>query len=333
MKKFGIVTRASDPTKLGKAVKEGIVSELREDKRAGLSYFESSNSKTELKKKLGLAYDTDIVEIKVENKMGDQNRKIKIDIPILKTENYEKLRTYCDDLKTYKELMSDWEDKEIIFASLCKSEMTHLRQSMTAKEKEDLNEYISFLLKTFGISENVIWKELRQISQRTEESPLAFWFRLINLYFTARNMEPPNEITDKATQREIQNIFLSGLKNNDVKKMVMVKNIDFQNLAIETNNISMNLNDLNEVKNALEVMHVRGRSPFRGTDYRNRSNSKSSERSSSERRCFRCGRRGHIRSQCHASRKTVNRYKKFLEDQGSRSRSQSRERRVTFEKE
>ena len=72
---------------------------------------------------------------------------------------------------------------------------------------------------------------------------------------------------------------------------------------------------------------------FRGTNYRNHSRSKSGERSSSERRCYRCGRRGHIRSQCHASRKTVNRYKKFLEDQGSRSRSQSRERRVTFEKE
>ena len=116
-----------------------------------MSYFESSNSKTELKKKLGLAYDSDIIEIKVENKMGEQNRKIKIDIPILKTENYEKLRTYCDDLKTYKELMSDWEDREIIFASLCKSEMTHLRMSMSKKEKEDLNEFISFLLKTFGI--------------------------------------------------------------------------------------------------------------------------------------------------------------------------------------
>ena len=50
--KFGIVTRASDPTKLGKAVSEGIVSELQEDKRAGLSYFESSNSKTELKKEI-----------------------------------------------------------------------------------------------------------------------------------------------------------------------------------------------------------------------------------------------------------------------------------------
>ena len=53
IKKFGLITRASDPTKLGKAVREGIVTELQEDKRAGLSYFESTNTKTELKKKLG----------------------------------------------------------------------------------------------------------------------------------------------------------------------------------------------------------------------------------------------------------------------------------------
>ena len=32
--------------------------------------------------------------------LRDQNRKLKIDIPILKTESYEKLRTYWDDLKT-----------------------------------------------------------------------------------------------------------------------------------------------------------------------------------------------------------------------------------------
>ena len=64
------------------------------------------------------------------------------------------------------------------------------------KEKRDLNECISFLLKTFDISENVMWKEVRQISQRTDESPLAFWFRLINLYYTAHQTDPSNQITD-----------------------------------------------------------------------------------------------------------------------------------------
>ena len=38
----------------------------------------------------------------------------------------------------------------------------------------------------------------------------------------------------------------------------MVKNIDFENLPLETDNISMNLSDLNEVRNSLEVMHMRG---------------------------------------------------------------------------
>ena len=334
-----------DPQKRANCEKKGLITECVENTQKSSFIFKTDFSLREIKLKLGIVSDSDIVEIesvkvKTENNMGDQNRKIKIDIPIIKNESYEKLRTYCDDLKTYKVLMSDWEDKEIIFATLCKSEMTHLRMSMSKKEKEDLNEFISFLLKTYGISENVIWKELRQISQRSDESPLAFWFRLINLYFTARNIEPPNEITDKATQREIQNIFLSGLKNNELKKLVMIKNIDFENLAIETNNISMNLKDLNEVKNSLEIMHIRGgRSPHRSnwrnhSDYRSRSRSKSRERSQDrQRNCYRCGRLGHIRSQCHASSRTVRRYKQFLSSHG-KSRSQSRERpSVTFEDE
>ena len=44
IKKIGLVTRASDPIKLGKAVREGIVTDLQEDKISGLKYFESTNS-------------------------------------------------------------------------------------------------------------------------------------------------------------------------------------------------------------------------------------------------------------------------------------------------
>ena len=334
IKKFGLITRATDPIKLGKAVREGIVTELQEDKRAGLSYFESTNTKIELKKKLGLTYDADIIEIKVEN-MGDPIRKIKIDFPILKNvENYERLKVYVNDLKTFKEIMK-WSDAEIIFGSLTRSELTELRMCMSDEQQTDLQKFISFLYSNYGISESKIWTELREIRQKNHESPLAFWHRLVNLYYQARGSSKPAAITDISQQKEIQNLYLNGLMDDNLRLHVLTREISFDQLASEVNKVHTVLNELKSVKNGMEVMHIssRGRSPFRGTDYRNRSNSKSSERSSSERRCFRCGRRGHIRSQCHASRKTVNRYKKFLEDQGSRSRSQSRERRVTFEKE
>ena len=332
IKKFGIVTRAIDPTKLGKAVKEGIVSELREDKRAGLSFLESSNSKTELKKKLGLTYDADIIEIKVEN-MGDQKR-IKIEVPLLRPNNYEKLKIYVNDLKTFKEIMK-WSDEEIIFGSLSRSELTELRMSMSNEQQTDLQKFISFLYSNYGISESKIWTELREIRQKNHESPLAFWHRLVNLYYQARGSSKPAAITEISQQKEIQNLYLNGLLDENLRLHVLTRDISFDQLASEVNKVHTVLNELKSVKNGMEVMHIssRGRSPFRGTNYRNHSRSKSGERSSSERRCYRCGRRGHIRSQCHASRKTVNRYKKFLEDQGSRSRSQSRERRVTFEKE
>ena len=266
--KFGIVTRASDPTKLGKAVSEGIVSELQEDKRAGLSYFESSNSKTELKKKLGLAYDADIIEIKVENNMGDPIRKIKIDVPILKNaENYERLKVYVNDLKTFKEIMK-WSDAEIIFGSLTRSELTELRMCMSDEQQTDLQKFISFLYSNYGISESKIWTELREIRQKNHESPLAFWHRLVNLYYQARGSSKPAAITDVSQQKEIQNLYLNGLLDENLRLHVLTREIAFDQLASEVNKVHTVLNELKSVKNGMEVMHIssRGRSPFRGTD-------------------------------------------------------------------
>ena len=63
MPKFGVVIRAANPTKLGKAVRDELISEVLEDKRTGLSYFVSSLDKDVLKLKLGILYDSDIIEI------------------------------------------------------------------------------------------------------------------------------------------------------------------------------------------------------------------------------------------------------------------------------
>ena len=166
MPKFGVVTRAANPTKLGKAVRDELISEVLEDKRTGLSYFVSSLDKDVLKLKLGILYDSDIIEIKTETEsktesMENQTR-IKIDIPVLKPGNYERMKVYINDLKTFKEIMK-WSDKEIIFGSLSRSELTELRMYMSNEQQSDLEKFIEFLYSNYGISESQIWSELREI--------------------------------------------------------------------------------------------------------------------------------------------------------------------------
>ena len=204
MPKFGVVTRAVDPSKVGKALRDGFISEFSEDKRTGLSYFISQLTKDVLKLKIGITYDTDLIEIKTEDKsenMENYNVKIKIDVPVFKPGSFEKMKVYISDLKTFKEIMK-WSDKEIIFASLSRSELTELRMYMSTEQQSDLEKFIEFLYSNYGISESQIWNQLREIKMKNNESPLAFWHRLLNLYFQARGISQPSSITDTCQQKE-----------------------------------------------------------------------------------------------------------------------------------
>ena len=334
-----------DPSKFAKSVREKTIENWSEDKSTGILTFQSKLSETELKRLLGLPSKDVLVkaiDIKTEEKSVnmDENQRIKIDVPILATtDNYESLKIFAYDLRTYKEI-TGWQDKEIIFATLSKSKMTHLRMSMSTEEQNDLEKFIGFLMKNFGISQNRVWTELREIKQREGESPMSYWYRLINLYYQARDMAPPTEITDNSQKLEIRNLYLNGILSEELKRIIFTKNIDFEKLAQETQNVYQALNDLKGVSKNFEIMSLesRGRSSFSSKwknhpDYRSQSRSKSRERSQDRRVCYRCGRQGHIRQQCHASAKTVRKYKQFL-SRHNESRSQSRERRsVTFDDE
>ena len=143
-----------DPIKLAKSVKEKNLTNLIEYKDTGIITFQSDFDIKKLKTYLGLP-SVDVINefIKTEDKvnMGENQKKLKINIPILRPGNYEKLKVYINDIKIYKELMK-WTDTEIIFASLSKSEQTHLRMSMSNQEQNDLSKYIEFILNIFGLS-------------------------------------------------------------------------------------------------------------------------------------------------------------------------------------
>ena len=121
-----------DPSKFAKSVREKTIENWSEDKSTGILTFQSKLSETELKRLLGLPSKDVLVkaiDIKTEGKSVnmDENQRIKIDVPILATtDNYESLKIFAYDLRTYKEI-TGWQDKEIIFATLSKSKMTHLR--------------------------------------------------------------------------------------------------------------------------------------------------------------------------------------------------------------
>ena len=85
-----------DPIKLAKIVEEKYLTNLIEDKDTGIITFQSDFDFKKLKTCLGLP-SVDVISevIKTEEKaanMGDNQNKLKIDIPILRPGNYEKLK-------------------------------------------------------------------------------------------------------------------------------------------------------------------------------------------------------------------------------------------------
>ena len=252
------------PSKFAKSVREKTIENWSEDKSTGILTFQSKLSETELKRLLGLPSKDVLVkaiDIKTEEKSVnmDENQRIKIDVPILaKTDNYESLKIFAYDLRTYKEI-TGWQDKEIIFATLSKSKMTHLRMSMSTEEQNNLEKFIGFLMKNFGISENRVWTELREFRQKSDESPLALWYRLINLYFQARGISVPESIQDSSQQKEITNLYQNALRDEELKRIVFTKTIEFNDLPIEVAKIASALTDLKGVSRSLNVMSIDSR--------------------------------------------------------------------------
>ena len=89
---------------------------------------------------------------------------------------------------------------------------------MTKEEETEVDKFIEFLYSSFGYSPQTMWKNLRQVKQGENENALQFFNRVVNLFYACRKTEVPETINDESYQQEIRNIFITGLKNVELRK-------------------------------------------------------------------------------------------------------------------
>ena len=320
-----------DPQKRANCVNKQLITDCVEDTPNNTVTFKSDFSRRELKLKLGIVNDSDLVEVqgnqtsispKADNKQVEQVEKVqktsdsesdiknhkmnpptnpsqggpklKLEIPQLGETSFQEIQTYCEDIKTFKKLMKDqWTDEEIIFSSLVKSKKTGLKVGMNKSQMTDINEFIEFLYTNYGFHKLDLWKKLREIKQLECEGILQFFNQTVNLFFACRDQETPESIDDLAHQNEIRNIFISGLRNVDLRKQLNMNQvgITFEKLGETALSYSHALKSAEEISSSLKVMKTDAveneRSRSRDRDYDSRdygSRQRSHSRDSKSRR-------------------------------------------------
>ena len=122
LRRFGLVIRALDPSKYGKLVQKGFITELKEDLDNGIAYIESAYSKRELKVKLGLTYEEDIVEQNTAENPVDKK----------KAENTESKPVESQEVSS----VSDDLGKTEVNPDLIESELSEREAKLSLKESE-----------------------------------------------------------------------------------------------------------------------------------------------------------------------------------------------------
>ena len=157
---------------------------------------------------------------------------MEMEIPTLTDVSFQGIETYLDTLKRAKEY-ANMKDKDIIFYSLLKSKRTGLFNDMSLGDDENLERFGQFIRMIHGCDKEYLLAQYNNAKQEEGENGLRFFNRLVKLYYKLRDMDVPDEFTDKVQKMEITHSFLRGLRNREVSKLISRnrRNLNFEDLG------------------------------------------------------------------------------------------------------
>ena len=158
--------------------------------------------------------------------------KMELEVPTLTDVSFQGIETYIDTLKRAKEY-GKMKDKEIIFYSLLKSKRTGLFNDMQLGDDENLEKFGAFIRMIYGVDKEFLLQQYKQAKQDEGENALRFYNRVVKLFFKIRDMDVPQKIEDKIYKLEMTQVFLQGLRNREVSRLLARnrKQIAFEDLG------------------------------------------------------------------------------------------------------
>lgn len=221
------------------------------DNRTDLSIFCVQNEHLLSEKVLGVKTETKPIPIEnLSNQLknfGKMEKPAEFLVPKWDEKEDNGLRIFIDKIKTVKSLKLFAEDKNLIYASLAKSNKEHLYNSLNEDQKTKYDHFIKYLNATFGKTLNEQRQNFHNIRQKVGELETSFIKRVESEYFACKGVEIPSGNDYKEYyQSDIRFQFLSGLLNPQVKRQILLHgdNIEFKNLGTRARTYAVNMKEL-----------------------------------------------------------------------------------------
>ena len=159
------------------------------------------------------------------------------------TNDQDTLELYLAALKEAARLKICESERMLIFSSLQKSNKMHIFCSLTENQKNSITEFATFIRKNYDLTSDEQRAELASMIQKSDESEQQFLRRVEKRYFQTKGIEVPETLLDWQ-KSDIKHIFTCGIQNPEIKKYLLLNDIEYEHLGHQARKISQNMKNL-----------------------------------------------------------------------------------------